>query len=151
MTPTETPLSGRAGPIMVVDDDEMARELAVRYLQKLNLRNQVLQAGDGAAAIEALRAMEVAPSLVLLDLDMPVRSGLDVLCWLRSGSALAHVPVVMLTASATLDDIDEAYRLGIASYLVKPVGFSALSDVLRALALPWVLLEPSAGHGPLPA
>lgn len=134
-------------PVVVADDDELARELVVRYLHKLNLRNRVVRATDGAAAVTELAALEVAPCLVLLDLDMPVSSGLDVLRWLRTESAFPHVPVVMLTASATLDDIDEAYRLGIASYLVKPVGFAALQDVLRELALPWALLEPSADGG----
>lgn len=134
-------------PLVVADDDELARELVVRYLHKLNLRNRVLKATDGAAAMAELAGLEVAPCLVLLDLEMPVRSGLDVLRWLRTQSAFPHVPVVMLTASATLDDIDEAYRLGIASYLVKPVGFAALQDVLRELALPWAMLEPVVDRG----
>ena len=134
-------------PLVVADDDELARELVVRYLHKLNLRNRVVQATDGAVAIAELAALEVAPCLVLLDLEMPVSSGLDVLRWLRTQSAFPHVPVVMLTASATLDDIDEAYRHGIASYLVKPVGFAALQDVLRELDLPWALLEPVADGG----
>lgn len=134
-------------PLVVADDDELARALVVRYFHKLNLRNRVVQATDGAAAKAELATLEVAPCLVLLDLDMPVSSGLDVLRWLRTESAFPHVPVVMLTASATLDDIDEAYRLGIASYLVKPVGFAALREVLRELALPWTLLEPVVDGG----
>lgn len=129
-------------PVVVADDDELARELVVRYLEKLNLRNRVVRATDGTAAMAELAALGTAPCLVLLDLDMPGCSGLDVLRWLRTESSFPHAPVVMLTASATLDDIDEAYRLGIASYLVKPVGFAALQDVLRELALPWALLEP---------
>jgi two-component system, response regulator len=135
-----------AGAVLVADDDAVARELVVRYLRKLNLRNRVVMAPDGAAAISALGAMTTAPPLVLLDLEMPQQSGLDVLRWLRARPDLVQVPVVMLTASATLDDIDEAYRLGIASYLVKPVGFAALQDVVRALTLPWVLL-PQQGTG----
>lgn len=135
-------------PVVVADDDELARELVVRHLRKLNLRNRLLQAADGAAARAGVESLEVAPCLVLLDLDMPVSSGLDVLRWLRTESAFPHVPVVMLTASATLDYIDEAYRLGIASYLVKPVGFATLHDVLCELALPWALLEPVIDGGP---
>ena len=137
----------RDSPLVVADDDDLARELVVRCLRKLNLRNRVVVATDGRAAVAELAALEVAPCLVLLDLDMPVDSGLDVLRWLRTESAFPHAPVVMLTASAILDDIDEAYRLGIASYLVKPVGFAALQDVLRQLALPWVLLEPVVDGG----
>ena len=134
-------------PLVVVDDDELARELVVSYLRKLNLRNRLVLATDGQVAIEALRSAAAVPALVLLDLEMPVKSGLDVLRWLRGVEAFAQVPVVMLTASATLEDIDEAYRLGILSYLVKPVGFAALKDVVRELNLPWVLLPPGNGEG----
>ncbi|MGQ0520839.1 MAG: response regulator [Actinomycetota bacterium] len=148
MGDVDVPAGGGGSPVLVVDDDEMARELVVRYLHKLNLRNPVVPAGDGGAAIEALQAMDGAPCLVLLDLHMPVRSGLEVLDWIRAQPALSRVPVVMLTASATLDDIDEAYRLGIASYLVKPVGFPGLVDVLRELALPWMLLPTGADGAP---
>lgn len=130
-------------PIIVVDDDEMSRELVVRYLDKLNLQNPVLTAGDGDEVVQLLSAPDMCPALVLLDLELPGRHGLDVLVWIRKEFG-DDVPVVMLTGSAQLDDVDRAYALGIASYLVKPVGFSALSDVLRQLSLPWQLLPSSS-------
>lgn len=144
MAGRESGIASAAGgsPVVVVDDDELARELVGSYLRKLNLRNRQVLATDGEVAITALRSMEVVPALVLLDLEMPVKSGLDVLRWLRATETLAGVPVVMLTAWASLEDIDEAYRLGISSYLVKPVGFAALKDVVRELGLPWALLPP---------
>lgn len=130
-----------ASPILVVDDDELARELVARLLEKLNLVNPLAFAEDGESAIKLL-STGPSPALVLLDLDMPRRSGLDVLAWLRSHERLHRVPVVMLTGSAELEDVDRAYDLGIASYLVKPVGFAALRDVMRDLAAPWLLLPP---------
>lgn len=128
--------------VVVVDDDEMARELVVRYFGKLKLQNRVVQAGDGDDAVRVLSDEELLPALVLLDLVMPGRSGLDVLRWLRGNRRLAHVPVVILTGSAELSEVDEAYALGILCYLVKSVGFAALQDVLQQVSLPWALVPP---------
>lgn len=137
--------SSPAAPIVIVDDDEPTRRLLVHYLRKLRLCNPLLQAGDGHQAIDVLSSCELAPPLVLLDLHMPRRSGLEVLAWLRADRRLREAPVVMLTGSAELEDIDRAYDLGIRSYLVKPVGFAAVADVLRKLDAPWALLPPQPG------
>lgn len=110
-------------PIVVVDDDELARALVVRHLRKLGLCNPVVEAVDGDAACEVLAGLGSRPALMLLDLEMPGRSGLEVLRWVRGQESLADLPVLMLTGSAELDEVDAAYELGIASYLVKPVGF----------------------------
>lgn len=130
-------------PIVVVDDDELARALVVQHLRKLRLRNPVIEAVDGEHAYEVLRCLDVAPALVLLDVHMPRRSGLELLEWMRSDPGLADVPVVMLTVSAELDEVDASYELGVASYLVKPVGYRALDDVLRGGDVPWALVPAS--------
>lgn len=130
-------------PIIVADDDRTARELVVRLFRKLNLLNPVLAAEDGVQAIEVLETEH--PALVLLDIDMPRTSGLDVLRHLRAEKRLANVPVIMLTGSADLAEVDAAYALGVAAYLVKPVGFVALRDVVHELGLPWVLLRREIG------
>lgn len=127
-------------PIVVVDDDELARALVVRHLHKLGLRNPVVEAIDGDMACEVLAGLQPQPVLMLLDLEMPGRSGLEVLEWVRGERSLAELPVVMLTGSAELGEIDSAYGLGIVSYLVKPVGYGALDDVLRRVGLPWAIL-----------
>ena len=126
--------------VVVVDDDELARMLVTRYLAKLGLRNPVVQAADGDEGVQKLSDETLRPVLVLLDMRMPGRSGLEVLRWIRGTPRLASTPVVMLTGSAELEEVDEAYALGIASYLVKPVGFAALQDVLRQADLPWAIL-----------
>lgn len=126
--------------ILVVDDDAVSRELVVQYLSKMSLRNRVVQASDGEAACTILSSGDFEPVFVLLDMNMPGRSGLEVLRWLREESAFSDVPVVMLTGSAELEEVDAAYRLGIASYLVKPVGFGALQDVVSRLGMPWMIL-----------
>lgn len=126
-------------PILIVEDDAAARRAVIRFLEKLNLRNEVLVADDGAAATMLLDVLD-SVALVILDLHMPERSGLEVLAWLREHPRLSKTPVVMLTGSAQLSEIDEAYALGISSYLVKPVGFSALQQTLQSAGLPWALL-----------
>ena len=130
--------------VVVVDDDDLARDLVVRFFKKLNLRNPIVHARDGDEACAVLAADDLQPALVLLDLQMPNRSGLEVLRWLRGQDRLQGVPVVMLTGSAELDEVEQAYELGIASYLVKPVGYAALQDVILQLGLPWSILPPGA-------
>lgn len=128
-------------PIIVVDDDELARELVSRLLVKLHLVNPLVHAEDGGHALELLES-GVKPALILLDLHMPERSGLELLAWLRADRNLQTIPVIVLTNSAELEEVDRAYELGIQSYLVKPVGFTALRDVLRELEAPWMLVAP---------
>ena len=139
-------VNGAAGrcAIVLVDDDSVSRELVVQYLEKLNVHNRVVQAEDGEVACTVLSDQAVEPVLVLLDMNMPKRSGLEVLRWLREESRFPDLPVVMLTGSAELEEVDAAYQFGIASYLVKPVGFGALQDVIFRLGLPWMILPPVA-------
>lgn len=134
-----------APPIVIADDDRTARELVLRLFRKLNLVNPVLAAEDGEQAIQILAMAK--PALILLDIEMPRLSGLDVLRHVRAEQGLADVPVIMLTGTSELADVDAAYALGVVSYLVKPVGFGALRDVVHELGLPWVLLTRGAEAG----
>lgn len=93
---------------------------------------------------------------MILDLHMPAASGIDVLRWRSDHPAVAAVPFVMLTGSVGATEIEEAYGLGVLSYLVKPVGYAALQEVLRHQALPWAIVcspaparaETTRGHQP---
>jgi len=87
------------------------------------------------------RALHPAPILMLLDLKLPRRSGLEVLAWLRRESPLKRLPVVVLTSSRESGDVNRAYDLGCNSYLVKPVAFDALLDMIRTINHYWVLLN----------
>lgn len=130
--------------IVVADDDAPSRLLIARYLQQLHLSNPVVEAANGQQAIEVLAALETTPALVLLDVNMPEKSGLQVLAWIRDHARLSPVPVVILTGSAELEDVDQAYGLGISAYLLKPLSSTALDDALRALGTPWMLLAPES-------
>lgn len=136
--------AGSFPPVLVAEDERQARDVFVRLLAKLRITNPVRFARDGQEAIDYLTAVragsEAAPVLIVLDLHMPRRSGLEVLRWLREQSTFRWIPVVMLTGSAEMSAVTESHELGVASYLVKPVGFGALSDVIRRLDLRWALL-----------
>lgn len=96
---------------------------------------------DGDQAIAYLRGVNdfcdrkkyPVPQLILLDLKMPRVSGFDVLAWLRSDDKFKQLPVVVLTSSNHDADVKRAYDLGAKSYLVKPVGFEALVELVKTL------------------
>jgi CheY-like chemotaxis protein len=147
------PSSAAAGPpvalppLLVAEDSADARAVFVRLLGKLRIANPVEFAHDGQMAIDYLAGViageRAAPVVVLLDLNMPRKSGLDVLRWVRDEGKFPATPIVILTGSAEMHEVRECHELGVASYLVKPVGFAALSDVLRTLDLRWAMLSTS--------
>jgi len=160
-------MHGSIAPVLLVEDDEVHVRILRRVLAAAGLANPLLAVADGAQAIELVASLAdpgpdaggdpqrdpptAVPVLVLLDLNLPGRGGLDVLAALRARPALAQVPVVVLTASTDDADIDAVDRLGAHTYLVKPVGFDALLDVVRGLGLRWALLPPAeapAADGP---
>ena len=139
---TTAPLE--AAFILIVDDDDASRLLIEASLSALRLANPVRMACDGDDAVRQLQRClhdEVpVPVLIMLDGQMPGRSGLEVLRWMRQQPALREVPAIMLTGMSDVDSIQNAYSSGAASYLVKPVAFDALADVIRGLQRPWALL-----------
>ncbi|HEX2040331.1 MAG TPA: response regulator [Acidimicrobiales bacterium] len=128
-------------PIVVVDDDAVAASVIVRFLQRLGLRNPVHCADSVAGAVELVCDLPAPPVLVLLDIHLADGTGFDVIRALEPG-ALGRAAIVVLTASNELDDVDEAYALGAQSFLVKPVAFEGLGDIIRRVGLPWALLDP---------
>jgi DNA-binding response OmpR family regulator len=100
-------------------------------------------AADGEAAVNFLTGAltATAPGLVLLDLKLPRLPGLDVLGWLRRQPGLRRLPVVVLTSSRERRDVDRAYDLGANSFLVKPVGFAELLEMVKALDLYWLRMN----------
>jgi CheY-like chemotaxis protein len=145
-----------APAILVAEDDAQHGLLIRAALAAAKLDNPVNLVSDGQAAIAYLagdgdyanRERYPLPVLVLLDVHMPGASGLEVLAWLRAQpGCLGQIPTVVLTASEDEADIDGAFAAGATSYLVKPVGFDALLDVVRSLGLRWMLLGKTAGDG----
>lgn len=135
--------------ILLVEDDTNDVMLFQRAYLKCNLANPLLVVGDGEAAQDYLAGLGMyadreaypLPGLVLLDFKLPRKSGLEVLAWLRSQAELKRLPVVALTSSRERTDVNRAYDLSINSYLVKPVAFDNLMQLVQALGLYWMVLN----------
>jgi CheY-like chemotaxis protein len=104
----------------------------------------------GGRGVFADRSRYPLPSLVLLDLKLPKRSGLEVLEFLRAQPSMKQTPVIVLTSSQESTDIQRAYALGANSYLLKPVGFDGLLEMVKAIGMYWVILNQGPGRA-LPA
>jgi CheY-like chemotaxis protein len=135
--------------VLLVEDNPRDGELALRALKKRNLANHLVWVKDGAEALEYLfgassegqRAINHVPKVILLDLKLPKVDGLEVLRRLKSDERTRHIPVVVLTSSREEQDIVESYRLGVNSYIVKPVEFENFSEAVAQLGLYWLLLN----------
>lgn len=141
--------NGRAVELLLVEDDPRDLELALRALKKANFGNRIEVARDGAEALEFIfgegahagRRVEDGPKVVLLDLKLPKVDGLEVLQRIRSDPRTKMTPVVVLTSSKEQRDLVESYRLGVNSYVVKPVSFEQFADAVQQLGLYWLLLN----------
>jgi CheY-like chemotaxis protein len=135
--------------ILLVEDDHNDILLIKRAFQKVKIANPIIVLNDGEQAISYLAGREPyierpLPVLILLDLKLPRKSGHEVLEWLRQQQTLKRLPVVVLTASSESSDINRAYDLGANSYLVKPVTFGALVEMVKTLNLYWLIFNKTA-------
>jgi CheY-like chemotaxis protein len=136
-------------PILLVEDDENDVMLLQRAFRRAAIVNplQVVRHGDDAVAyLEgtgefADRAQHPLPVLMLLDLKLPRRTGLEVLRWVKERAGLRRIPIVVLTSSKNDDDVNRAYELGANSYVVKPVSFETLLELVKSLELYWLVLN----------
>ena len=134
--------------ILLVEDSDADAELITRALRKSNLVNKVVRLRDGVEAVEfvfregAFRERRGGqPRLILLDLKMPRLGGIDVLRRLKADERTKLIPVVVLTSSAEEQDVLDSYKLGVNSYLVKPVEFSAFTSVITQTGLYWAVMN----------
>lgn len=134
--------------ILYAEDSPTDAEVTIRALKKVNLGNHLVWVKDGQQALDLLLARgshahgrTPLPRLVLLDLKMPKVDGLEVLRVMRATDSLRTLPVVMLTSSAEEADMVKSYRMGVNSYIVKPVDFTKLSDEVARLGYYWVVMN----------
>src|SRR5437016_2156208 len=133
--------------MLLVEDGDADAALIIRALRKSNLVNKVVRLRDGGEALEFV-CREGAfsqrgggqPRLILLDLKMPRLGGIDVLRRLKADERTRLIPVVVLTSSAEEQDVLDSYKLGVYSYLVKPVEFSAFTSVITQTGLYWAVM-----------
>jgi len=141
--------------ILIIDDDPNDTLLLQRAFQRTRLVCSLHFAKDGEEAVAYLsgqggyadRNQYPLPALVLLDLKMPRKSGLEVLEWIRQQPSLRRLIVVMLTSSNQSSDVNRAYELGANSYLVKPGGFDTLMELVKSLDRYWLVLNEAPEFG----
>ena len=135
--------------ILLVEDNMSDAMLTIRALKKHNLGNNLVHLYDGAQALDFIfgkgeyegRNLSEKPKVIFLDLKMPKVDGLEVLRHLKSDDRTKFIPVVMMTSSKEEKDIIESHRLGVNSYIVKPVGFENFSKIVVDLGLYWLLVN----------
>lgn len=138
-----------ASEIILVEDNVSDADLIKRALAKSNVANKIIHLKDGQEALDYLFSegqwkgikTSNASKLILLDLKMPKISGLEVLKKIKSNEETRGIPVVVLTSSKEDPDIKECYKLGVNSYVVKPLGFDEFSKTVSQLGLYWMLLN----------
>jgi CheY-like chemotaxis protein len=129
--------------ILLVDDDEVDVMTVKRAFSRANITNKLYVATDGIEALNMLRSDGIPASrrLMLLDLNMPRMTGIEVLREVRADPALHPLTVVVLTTSNEDRDRVEAFQLNVAGYLLKPVTFHAFAEVMSTLNKYWTLME----------
>lgn len=142
-------MAGGGVEILLVEDNKDDEALTLHALKKYNVTNKVHVVRDGAEALEfifctdryAQRHIIDRPKVILLDIKLPLVDGLEVLRKIKQDPRTQAIPVVMLTSSREERDLVESYRLGVNSYIVKPVDFEQFTEAARTLGMYWLLLN----------
>ncbi|MGC9471990.1 MAG: response regulator [Bacteroidales bacterium] len=145
----EKKVTTRAVEILLVEDNPHDAELAMRTLKKSRLANHVVHVSDGEQALDFLfargkfsdRQKTDHPKMILLDLKLPRVDGMEVLKAVKLNPRTRVIPIVVLTSSREEKDIIESYKLGVNSYLVKPVDFDKFVEVVKDLGMYWLVLN----------
>lgn len=139
--------------ILLVEDNPKDEALTLRALRKCGILNDVVVKQDGGAAVDYLlppiipgQASARLPEVVLLDLNLPKISGLEVLKRLRADDRTRLLPVIVLTSSNEEKDVVDGYRFGANSYVQKPVEFAEFMDAVQKLGLYWMILNEPVHH-----
>lgn len=131
--------------ILLVEDEPNDVLLLQRAFQKAGIKKALRAVQDGQEAIDYLtgvgpyadREKHPLPFMLLLDLKMPIVDGFEVLRWVRADVSLKRLLVVVLTSSNVQTDVDRAYELGANSYLIKPVEFSEMVNMIARFEVYW--------------
>jgi len=142
-------MKAEAFEILLVEDNPHDAEMALNALKTNNLANKVHWVEDGEEALDYLfasgeysgRDVNKRPKLILLDLKLPKLDGMEVLQKIKSDEEMKTIPIVILTSSREESDIIKSYKLGVNSYIVKPVDFDQFIKCIAELGLYWLVLN----------
>src|ERR1035438_6293473 len=137
--------------LLLVEDDPNDVELALLALRKHHLANQIHVARDGEEALDFLfcrgpysdRTLNGLPKVVFLDLKLPKVSGLEVLKIMKDDPRTRPIPVVVMSSSREQRDMVEGYRLGVNSYIQKPIDFGQFQTTIKDLGYYWLVVNQS--------
>ena len=135
--------------ILLVEDNMSDAELIIRALRKVNLSNNLVHVKDGAEALDFIfakgefseREPKKVPKVILLDIKMPRVDGIEVLRQVKGNEDTKLIPIVIMTSSKEEQDIIISYKLGVNSFVVKPVEFHDFAKAVSELGLYWVLVN----------
>ncbi|WP_228845267.1 response regulator [Phototrophicus methaneseepsis] len=138
--------------ILIVEDNPSDLRLMMRAFKKSNLTNDLATAIDGEQALDYLFGQDgdeyrhALPVLILLDIKLPKIDGLEVLEKIRNHERTQMLPVVILTSSKEQEDVARSYKLGVNSYIRKPVDFNHFVEAVQQMGLYWLVLNESPFH-----
>jgi CheY-like chemotaxis protein len=134
--------------ILLAEDSPKDGELTLEALSEHNLANNVIVVKDGVEAMDYLRCEgnfkqrePGNPAVMLLDIKMPRKDGIEVLREIRNDEWLKTIPVVILTSSREQEDLINSFELGVNAYVVKPVNFKEFTDAVKQIGLFWAVLN----------
>ena len=145
--------------LLLVEDDPNDVELTLLALRKHKLANKIHVVRDGEEALDFVfsrgayshRTSNDPPKVILLDLKLPKINGLEVLKIVKSDPRTRAVPVVVMTSSREQRDMVEGYRLGVNSYIQKPIDFHQFQTIIRDLGYYWLVVNQSPPPEAFPA
>ena len=129
--------------ILLVEDNPNDAELTQRALKKSEIGARLAIVRDGAEALEYLSSDRPKPKVIFLDLKLPKIDGIEVLRRIRAEDRTRSIPVIVLTSSQEERDISDCYKLGVNSYVVKPVEFDKFYKAVGDLGVYWLVLNKS--------
>ena len=134
--------------ILLAEDDSKDVELTLSALAEYNLANEIVVARDGVEALDYLYRRgifagrpEGNPVVILLDLKMPKLDGIEVIKQIKADPQLSLIPIVILTSSREVRDLEQAYALGVNAYVVKPVHFGEFVKAVKEIGVFWAIIN----------
>jgi CheY-like chemotaxis protein len=135
--------------VLLVEDNQSDAEMTMRALDRANFLNKVYWVHDGVEALDFVRCtgryetrdFQQRPKLILLDLNLPRLSGLNVLRELKASDQTCTIPIVVMTSSNQEKDVAESYRLGVNGFVTKPVQFASFVESVSRIGMYWLMVN----------